>query len=279
MLIIYGVAIGAAILVLWFTVTAKPSAGRANLMAGIDLAPTKPSEPFTRRFGKVLRKLVPTSVIRWLDDLLVQAGHPQGMDLPRLLGLTACVVVVPLLFFTSLGYLLWGLVFAFVGLCGPTYWIMTERDKRQGAMRDSSADLIDQLTICVEAGLGFDAALARVAATSDGPLAAELQHATADIRAGVPRDQALKALAERSAIPEIRQLVTALVQAQRHGTPLADTLRLQAAEMRDKRAQRIEEKAAKLGTKMIFPIVVCFLPVFFIIILVPAVSGLADAFG
>src|SRR3954452_18214188 len=279
MLIFYGVAIGAAILVLWFTVTAKPSAGRANLMAGIDLAPTKPAEPLTPRFGQVLRKLVPTSVIRWLDDLLVQAGRPQGMDLPRLLGLTACVVVVPLVFFTSLGYLLWGLVFAFVGLCGPTYWIMTERDKRQSAMRDSSADLINQLTICVEAGLGFDAALARVAATSDGPLAVELQHATGDIRAGVPRDQALKSLAERSAIPEIRQLVTALVQAQRHGTPLADTLRLQAAEMRDKRAQRIEEKAAKLGTKMIFPIVVCFLAVFFIIILVPAVSGLADAFG
>ena len=279
MLIVYGVAIGAAILVFWFTVTAKPSAGRANLMAGIDLAPTKPSEPFTRRFGQVLRKLVPTGVIRWLDDLLVQAGHPQGMDLPRLLGLTACVVLVPLLFFVALGYPLWGLVFGFAGLCGPTYWIMTERDKRQASMRDSSADLIDQLTICVEAGLGFDAALARVAAMSEGPLAVELQHATADIRAGVPRDQALKALAERSAIPEIRQLVTALIQAQRHGTPLADTLRLQAAEMRDKRAQRIEEKAAKLGTKMIFPIVFCFMPVFFIIILVPAVSSLADAFG
>jgi len=279
MLIVYGVAIGAAILVLWFTVTTKPAAGRANLMAGIDLAPSKPSEPFTRRFGQVLRKLVPTGVIRWLDDLLVQAGHPQGMDLPRLLGLTACVVLVPLLFFVALGYPLWGVIFAFAGLCGPTYWIMTERDKRQASMRDSSADLIDQLTICVEAGLGFDAALARVAATSEGPLAVELQHATADIRAGVPRDQALKALADRSAIPEIRQLVTALVQAQRHGTPLADTLRLQAAEMRDKRAQRIEEKAAKLGTKMIFPIVVCFMPVFFIIILVPAVSGLAAAFG
>jgi tight adherence protein C len=73
--------------------------------------------------------------------------------------------------------------------------------------------------------------------------------------------------------------VTALIQAQRHGTPLADTLRLQAAEMRDKRAQRIEEKAAKLGTKMIFPIVFCFMPVFFIIILVPALSALVDAFG
>src|SRR3954452_8926647 len=125
MLIVYGVAIGAAILVLWFTVTAKPSAGRANLMAGIELAPTKPPDPSTRRFGQLLRKLVPTGVIRWLDDLLVQAGHPQGMDLPRLLGLTACVVLVPLVFFVSLGYVLWGVVFAFVGLCGPTYWIMT----------------------------------------------------------------------------------------------------------------------------------------------------------
>ena len=86
-------------------------------------------------------------------------------------------------------------------------------------------------------------------------------------------------MADRAQIKEVRAFVSALLQAQKHGVPLADTLRIQAAEMRDKRKQAIEEKAAKLGTKMIFPIVFCFLPVFFIIILVPAVSNLAKTFG
>jgi tight adherence protein C len=93
----------------------------------------------------------------------------------------------------------------------------------------------------------------------------------------VPREQALRTLAERSQIPEVRQLVTALLQAQKHGVPLADTLRSQSADMRVKRKQMVEEKAAKLTVKMIFPIVVCFLPVFFIVIVVPAASKVFDS--
>ena len=144
------------------------------------------------------------------------------------------------------------------------------RDKRQAAMQAKAADIIDQLTICVEAGLGFDAALARVATTTEGPLTDELRHTISDIQAGVPRAQALRTLADRAQIVEIRQLVTALLQAQKHGVPMAETLRIQSAEMRLKRKQRTEEKAAKLTVKMLFPIIVCFLPVFMIITVVPS---------
>ncbi len=139
-------------------------------------------------------------------------------------------------------------------------------------MQAKAADIIDQLTICVEAGLGFDAALARVATTTEGPLTDELRHTISDIQAGVPRAQALRTLADRAQIVEIRQLVTALLQAQKHGVPMAETLRIQSAEMRLKRKQRTEEKAAKLTVKMLFPIIVCFLPVFMIITVVPASS-------
>src|SRR5918995_254363 len=109
-------------------------------------------------------------------------------------------------------------VFAFVaaGLAFflPDYWVLSTRDKRQAAMQTKAADLIDQLTICVEAGLGFDSALARVATTTDGPLTDELRHTISDIRAGVPRAQALRALSDRTQVVEVRQLVTALLQAQ-----------------------------------------------------------------
>ena len=144
-------------------------------------------------------------------------------------------------------------------------------------MQAKAADTIDQLTICVEAGLGFDAALARVATTTEGPLTDELRHTISDIQAGVPRAQALRTLADRAQIVEIRQLVTALLQAQKHGVPMAETLRIQSAEMRLKRKQRTEEKAAKLTVKMLFPIIVCFMPVFMIITVVPALISVVKA--
>ena len=159
----------------------------------------------------------------------------------------------------------------------PDYWVLSTRDKRQAAMQAKAADIIDQLTICVEAGLGFDAALARVATTTEGPLTDELRHTISDIQAGVPRAQALRTLADRAQIVEIRQLVTALLQAQKHGVPMAETLRIQSAEMRLKRKQRTEEKAAKLTVKMLFPIIVCFLPVFMIITVVPALITVMGA--
>jgi tight adherence protein C len=93
----------------------------------------------------------------------------------------------------------------------------------------------------------------------------------------VPRAQALRALSDRAQIVEIRQLVTALLQAQKHGVPLAETLRIQSAEMRLKRTQRTEEKAAKLTVKMLFPIIVCFVPVFMIISVVPALLSVFRA--
>jgi tight adherence protein C len=98
-----------------------------------------------------------------------------------------------------------------------------------------------------------------------------------DIRTGVPRTQALRALSDRAQVVEIRQLVTALLQAQKHGVPIAETLRIQSAEMRLKRTQRTEEKAAKLTIKMLFPIIVCFMPVFMIITVVPSLLTILDA--
>ena len=200
----------------------------------------------------------------------MQAGHPYGLDLPRILGIKITLAGLAAFLLLLIGQPLLALVAAGLLFFLPDYWVVSVRDKRQAAMQADAADIIDQLTICVEAGLGFDAALARVATTTEGPLTDELRHTISDIQAGVPRAQALRTLADRAQIVEIRQLVTALLQAQKHGVPMAETLRIQSAEMRLKRKQRTEEKAAKLTVKMIFPIIVCFLPVFMIITVVPA---------
>jgi tight adherence protein C len=274
MLILFAIMIGAAILFLVWGITARPSAARANLFAGLDVqTDDQPKGTLLPALGRFVARILPVTMIKGMEARLSQAGHPRGLDVPRLLGVK---LLCSLFFGVTLGLVnpILGLVAAGALFFGPDYWLATKKEQRQDVMRNDAADLIDQLTITVEAGMGFDAALMRVASTNSGPLAVELHHAVQDMRTGVPREQALRALVDRTQIPEVRQLVTSLVQAQRHGTPLADSLRIQGAELRDKRTQRVEEKAAKLGTKMIFPIIICFVPIFLVIVLVPSLAHL-----
>jgi tight adherence protein C len=278
-LLLGAMAVVGAIGVFWWGLTARPSAARANLFAGLpqpEAAPSK-SASILRGLGQTTRRLLPRPLVDGLEVNLVQAGHPYGLDLARIVGIKITLAGLTAFMFLLAGNPILALVFAGLLFFLPDYWVLSVRDKRQADMQATAADTIDQMTICVEAGLGFDAALARVATTTDGPLTEELRHTIGDIQAGVPRAQALRALADRAQIVEIRQLVTALLQAQKHGVPIADTLRTQAAEMRVKRKQRLEEKAAKLTVKMLFPIIFCFVPVFMIVTAGPAFLSLGKS--
>jgi tight adherence protein C len=278
-LIFGSITLVAALGMLWWAVTARPSPARGNLFAGLPEHESESSslEDLTRRLGRTTRRILPNALVDGLEVNLVQAGYPHGLDLPRLLGIKITLAAIPGLLFLLDGRPLLGVVAAGILYFLPDYWVLSVRDERQKLIQADAADIIDQMTICVEAGLGLDAAIARVASTTDGPLTDELRHTMSDIRAGVPRTQALRALSDRVQIPEIRQLVSALLQAQKHGVPMADTLRIQSAQMRIKRTQRTEEKAAKLTVKMLFPIMACFLPVFMIIILVPSLISISRA--
>jgi len=279
------VILGAAALVgavglFWWGLAARPSAARANLFAGLGQPAASPSnsDSVLRQLGRITNGLLPKNLVDKLERSLVQAGHPYGLDIIRLLGIKVAVAVLTAFVLLLAGHPIAAIVGAGLLFFLPDYWVLSTRDKRQAGMQAKVADTIDQLTICVEAGLGFDAALARVAATTDGPLTDELRHTISDIQAGVPRGQALRALGDRAQIVEIRQLVTALIQAQKHGVPIAETLRIQAAEMRVKRKQRTEEKAAKLTVKMLMPIILCFVPVFMIVTAGPTFLSLGNAF-
>lgn len=279
--VIFGaVALVAAAGVMWWALTAKPSPARANLFAGLPEQEAAPSRLVDgmRRLGQTTKQLLPNALVDGLGVTLVQAGHPHGLDLPRLLGIKFTLAATAGILLSLSGQLVLAVIVGGLLYFLPDYWLLSERDKRQASFRADAADVIDQLTICVEAGLGLDAAINRVASTTDGPLTDELRRTMADIRAGMPRDQALRALSDRAQVPEIRELVTALLQGQKHGVPMAETLRVQSSQMRLKRTQRTEEKAAKLAVKLVFPIVVCFLPVFMIVILVPALINLFRAF-
>jgi len=268
--------VGGIIMFGW-VMMARPSTARGNLFTGLaqPVSERGHTHGLLRQLGKASRRLLPHALTDGLEVKLVQAGYPYGLDLPRILGIKVALATLSALGLLISGQVLAAVIGAVLLFFLPDYWLLSERDKRQLAIQSDAADIIDQLTICVEAGLGFDAALGRVAATTDGPLSTELRHTMSDMQAGVPRAQALRALSERVQIVEIRQLVTALLQSQKHGVPMAETLRIQSAEMRLKRKQRTEEKAAKLAVKLLFPVVFCFVPVFMIITLVPSLISIS----
>jgi tight adherence protein C len=135
-------------------------------------------------------------------------------------------------------------------------------------------DLLDRLTVTVEAGLGFDSALSHVLDAGEGPVYDEFRHVLQDIRLGVPRDRALKALSERTASADVKHFAASLNQASVYGLPLAAVMRTQSADLREKRRFRAEERAMKVPVKIVFPLVICILPTIFIVLLAPAMINI-----
>jgi len=161
-----------------------------------------------------------------------------------------------------------------VGLFAPNFVLGKLNAKRAKALRNGFPDALDLLVVCVESGLGLAAAIQRVAdelSFSHPELAFELATVNAEIRAGRPREQALRNLADRTGLKDIKGLVGLLVQTMRFGTGVSDALRVYSEEFRDTRMQRAEEEAARMGTTLIFPLVLCMFPVFFIVAIGPAV--------
>jgi tight adherence protein C len=169
-----------------------------------------------------------------------------------------------------------------IGLLIPNMVLTRLLDRRKKRLRNGFPDALDMLVVCVEAGLGISQALQRVAdelGVSHPELAQELALVNAEIRAGVDRVAALKNLAYRTGLEDIQGLVSLLVQTLRFGTSIAESLRVYSFEFRDKRMQKAEEQAAKIGTKMIFPLVIFLFPGFFVVAVGPAVVGLIQVFG
>ncbi len=171
---------------------------------------------------------------------------------------------------------------SFIGLMLPNFVISRLCSKRLLKLRHGFPDALDLMVVCVESGLGLTAAFQRVAtelAVSYPELAQELDLVNVEIRAGVSRVDALKGLADRTGLDDIKGLVSLLIQSMKFGTSIAETLRVYSDEFRDRRMQLAEEKAAKMGTKMVFPLIVCMFPAFFLVAIGPAILRLMTLFG
>lgn len=237
--------------------------------------------PILKRVGDRMRRFAPASVGDRLDKELAYAGSPPGWDAPRILAsklLSLAVGVLGAVGLTAAGGLkpVQGMALtaigAVVGYYMPEWLLRAKSGNRQDALQRALPDALDLLSITVEAGLAFDAALDRVAQHASGPLSEEFNRVITEMRIGTSRADALRGLGERTTVPELRSFVMAMVQADVFGISIARVLQVQAGEMRAKRKQRAEERAQKVPVKIVFPVLACIFPAMFLVILGPAVQ-------
>lgn len=228
-------------------------------------------------------RLTPTGYAGWLDQLLAKAGRPDKMPLERLLiakpalALAAGFVSIVLTTKSPTGLLLLiTIALPVLAYFVPDLITHGRAAERQKAIEMELPNTLDQMLISVEAGLGFEAAMARSARNGTGPLAEELVRTLQDLQVGRSRKESYLAMAQRSDVPDLRNFVRSIVQADSYGIPLAGVLHTQAKQMRLKRRQRAEEKAMKLPIKVLFPLMFCILPALFIVIMGPAAISVMD---
>ncbi len=239
--------------------------------------------PFMSNLVGIARRLSPAGVNARIQRRLDLAGNPPGKTPERVLGQKGAGLVlgVPLGLFLGWGgatLVIWVAAFGAAGFFLPDILLYNSGIKRQDLLRRNLAEAIDMLTVSVEAGLGFDAALLQVARNTRGPMAGECFRVIQEIQIGKSRTEAFQALAERTSVDELRTFVSALVQADRLGVPIAAVLREQSKEMRLKRRQRAEEQAQKVPVKVLFPLVLFILPVMFVIIMGPGAIQIIRTF-
>jgi tight adherence protein C len=283
-------------LLLW-ALLARPTLAQqratTNLQRGLVEAVTDQAAQMTRepamtpqRLRNIARRVTPTAAVLRLDRLLSRAGRPANWPVDRIL---VVKVVLPLatgilaLIYLSASpqglTLVIAIALPLISYFVPDLLLHSRGQERSQQIALELADTLDQMTIAVEAGLGFDSAMARAAKNGKGPLAQELMRTLQDMQVGQTRRQAYEGMARRTGVPTLRKFVSAIIQADMYGIAIADVLRTQADEMRIKRRQRAEEKAMQIPIKVIFPLMLCILPVLFIVLLGPAVLDIVAAFS
>lgn len=268
-----------------------------------DLRELELSQPFTervifpiaRKLGEIAIRFTPQNAMNSISRKLELAGTPSRIEPSMILALQlilAAVFAGIIFLFTSLGNADWpasrvaivSIVFAILGFYFPQLWLSSKITRRQKEVRKAMPDALDLLTICVEAGLGFEAAMAKVAEKWMSELSLGFARAIQEIQLGKTRREALRDMAERIDIPEMTSFVAAVIQSEQLGVSLSKVLRIQSDQMRVKRRQLAEEEAHKAPLKMLIPMTLLIFPSLIIVLMTPAAlklmqSALGGMFG
>ena len=244
--------------------------------------------PFTGKVISSIKRHTPLDLYRRVNRLIELAGNPPALTAERIVafkivfgivGVVVGILVAPLLPFTGFAVPVVTVgVFALAGYTFPSAGLAARASKRQKEIRKALPDTMDLLTISVEAGLGFDAALAQVVKNVPGPLSEEIARMLQEMQIGVTRAEALRHLNDRTDVPELDGFVLSMIQADKYGVGVAKVLRAQSTELRQKRRQRAEEVAQKVPLKLLFPMIFLVLPALFIVILGPGAIQVYETF-
>jgi tight adherence protein C len=261
----------------------------------VSLEEIEMSQPFSERvlfptlqkMGELSARFTPQKQLQDTERRLELAGNPGNLDAASFLstrfvvaavfaiitfGVAAYLAAVPMT--RALLYAVIGLI---VGFYFPQLWLRDQIVKRQDLIRKAMPDALDLLTICVEAGLGFDAAMSKVAEKWDNEVSIGFRRAIREIQLGKLRREALRDMADRMGLPEMTSFVAAVIQSEQLGVSMAKVLRIQSDQMRMKRRQRAEEKAHAAPIKMIIPMAIFIFPPIFILLLTPAIMRFIEA--
>ncbi len=244
--------------------------------------------PIARKLGELALRFTPQNAIQQTTKKLERAGGPGGMDATvfwalRIAGLSLgallffVATIAPEGSFLKGRGLLIGIPAAAMGFFLPELWLQGRISKRQTDVRKALPDALDLLTICVEAGLGFDAAMSKVYEKWDNVVAISFGRVIREIQLGKLRRDALKDMAERLSVSEMTSFIAAVIQSEQLGVSLARVLRIQADQMRIKRRQIAEEAAAKAPIKMLIPMALLIFPSICIVLMTPAVLMLMQS--
>jgi tight adherence protein C len=247
--------------------------------------------PAARKFGEFASRFTPQNALQDTARKLELAGNPRGLDPTIFLAarfFAAGGIFLFLVFVFAIGSVDWPasrkilitVGFSLFGFFMPNLLLQSKIDRRQKEIRKAMPDALDLLTICVEAGLGFDGAMSRVNQKWDNELSLAFGRVLREIQLGKLRREALRDMADRIGIPEMTSFVAAIIQSEQLGVSMAKVLRIQSDQMRIKRRQRAEEEAHKAPVKMLFPMVLLIFPALLVILLGPAgLILMTSAFG
>jgi tight adherence protein C len=241
--------------------------------------------PLLEGLTGIARRFTPAGFGEGVAQKLVMAGNPENLNVDKilvmkLLGIVSVVLWIPIVI--GLGFtgmfaiiavlVLWGTSFMY-----PDVLINRKIEDRQKEISRKLPDILDLLVISVEAGLGFEQALDRTTVAVPGALSDEFRRMLHEIRIGSSRADALRAMADRTEVPELRAFIMAMLQADTFGVSISRLLRSQADEMRTRRRLRAQEQAQKAPVKMLFPLVFCIFPSIFVVILGPAIIQISQS--
>lgn len=246
--------------------------------------------PLLRRIGELSTRYTPQKALEDTTHKLELAGNPGRIDAATFLASRFIVAILfggLLLLVSAFSPSKWALgqtvlvvlIFTALGFFFPQLWLQGRINARQKEIRKAMPDALDLLTICVEAGLGFEAAMSKVSEKWQNELSIALLRAIREIQLGKARRDALRDMADRIGIPEMTSFVAAVIQSEILGVSLAKVLRIQSDQMRIKRRQRAQEEAGQAPIKMLLPLALLIFPSIFIILLTPAAIRISKAFG